>query len=691
MMVATTSLDPSAGCITSTYTITQPSTAVELVITGNASAIIPSSEASVFGLPTSCLLGLGFGIPMYNAPVLALTSTSTVLQGNFVMPITPIPEPVANPSVTELLPSSLGNIIVPTPTIVVSSNSVLPDLQPTPTTAGQPVLTVNNPGSALLSPSTATNQPSISQPPEPPVKPNVQYSAPAPTSIATDGPGPAPQSPDLPALGGTQPVTIGDSTTVFSLGGQKFTANPTGFAVAGTTLTPGGPPIIISGTPISLGSAAVVIGSSTIALPASVPTPTPAVFSVGGQIFTANPTGFAVGGTTITPGGPPLIISGSPISLAITALVIGTSTIHFSTAPSPAVITLGGSTITANSQSDFIIGSQTLVPGVSPITIAGTLVSLAPEASYLVIGSTTININPVPSPAVLTIGGSTITANSQSDFVIGTQTLIPGAPAITLSGTPISLAPSASEVVIGGSTIYLSPVASSPPAIITIDGSIFTANAQSDFIIGTQTLIPGAPAITVSGTPISLASLASDVVIGTSTIDLVHAPVITIGGSVYTENAQSDFIIGTQTLIPGAPAITVSGTPISLAPSALDVVIGTSTIDLIHAPVITIGGSVYTENAQSDFIIGTQTLIPGAPAITVAGTPVSLAPDASDVVVGTKTEGLGGLIMSGMGAATGPTGLVPSQLAGGAGETGLGLSMWRLLGLVVGIGIVMVL
>jgi hypothetical protein len=61
-------------------------------------------------------------------------------------------------------------------------------------------------------------------------------------------------------------------------------------------------------------------------------------------------------------------------------------------------------------------------------------------------------------PSALTINGQTIAPNSQGDFVIGTQTLTPGGPAITVSGTPISLAPSATAIVVGGSTTALGSV-----------------------------------------------------------------------------------------------------------------------------------------------------------------------------------------------------------------------------------------
>jgi len=72
-----------------------------------------------------------------------------------------------------------------------------------------------------------------------------------------------------------QGAVIGGSTigfapaSVFTVGGQNFTAAPTGFAIAGTTLWFDGPAITISGTVISLGPNGLQIGSSTVPLTAA--------------------------------------------------------------------------------------------------------------------------------------------------------------------------------------------------------------------------------------------------------------------------------------------------------------------------------------------------------------------------------------------------------------------------------------
>ena len=129
--------------------------------------------------------------------------------------------------------------------------------------------------------------------------------------------------------------------------------------------------------------------------------------------------------------------------------------------------------------------------------VGGTTVSLAPGASLAVVGGSTQTLKPSPVVGSLVFGGSTYTANSASQFVIGGQTLVPNQQ-ITVSGTPISLAPGASLVVIAGSTQALGS-AQSAPLVFTFGASTITANSASQFVIDGQTLTPGG-AINVHGT-----------------------------------------------------------------------------------------------------------------------------------------------------------------------------------------------
>jgi hypothetical protein len=72
-------------------------------------------------------------------------------------------------------------------------------------------------------------------------------------------------------------------------------------------------------------------------------------------------------------------------------------------------------------------------------------------------------------PGVITIGQSTITANSASAFVIGTQTLAPGQQ-ITASGTVLSMAPDGETLFLGGSSVLLGGGGSNSATATGADG-----------------------------------------------------------------------------------------------------------------------------------------------------------------------------------------------------------------------------
>ncbi len=332
---------------------------------------------------------------------------------------------------------------------------------------------------------------------------------------------PVPAAATAPSPAGPLSITFGASI---------ITANPSSqFVIAGQTLSPGSA-IEVSGTKLSLGPSAalIVIGSSTVSLnhsPGITPAPSSQAFIFGGSTFTANPTApIIIAGQTLSPGGSAITVSGTRLSLATSAsqAVIDGVTIPLNTNTSPITaapaLTIGDQTITANPASQYVIAGQTLVPGGPAITVSGTRLSLAPSASQLVVGSSTIPLIAPGALPTLAIAGQILTANPSSQYVIDGQTLAPGGPAITISGTRISLGPSASALVVGSKTLPLSAGAGQVTAspTLTIGSQTVTANAQGQYIIGGQTLTPGG-VITVSGTPISLAPGVSDVVLGTST------------------------------------------------------------------------------------------------------------------------------------------------------------------------------
>ncbi|TKA68397.1 hypothetical protein B0A49_10641, partial [Cryomyces minteri] len=466
---------------------------------------------------------------------------------------------------------------------------------------------------------------------------------------------------DQPNLAPAPVVVIGLSTITVGL------SSP--LVVGSQTVYPGAPAITISGTPVSLGSSAVVVGGSSAAIPQvpyqptpTIPGPAP-VLTYDGSAFTANPAPqYVVGGQTLVPGGPAITVSGTPVSLPAqpTAIVVGGITQPLGPPPaSPSPLTVGGLTITPNSAQAYIIGSQTLEAGAPAIVVSGTSVSLAPGAAAVVIGGTTSHLGPQAqitkspvgsNPQAITVGGSTITINSASNFVVGSQTLSVGGPGITVSGTTLSLGRSGPStfIVVNGATQALARAPVATPPLLTIGANTYTANAATQYYLAPgQTLTAGGQ-VTVSGTVVSLGPSASYVVVNGVTRGLfaptvAPQPLLNVGGTQYAANAGSSYVIAGQTLTP-VGVIIVDGTTISLAASESAVVVNGVT-QTLASPVITpapivLGSSTYTANAGSTYVIGGQTLTPGG-VITESGSTVSLGPSAAIVVVNGITQTLG--------------------------------------------------
>lgn len=545
----------------------------------------------------------------------------------------------------------------------------------------------------------------------------------------------APEATALVSAGSTLPIyqpkddLPAAEPPIITIGNQKISANPASEYVIGTqTLSPGGPTILVNGVSYSLApsATALVSGSKTV--------PLPLVYK--GPSIPTDASSIQIGTQVLAPGSPAVTVGGIRYSLATAAdaLVSGSSTIALSLGNNPPqILTIDGNIRTADSASNYVIGTQTLIPGAHAITINGVPYSLVLSETALVSGSSTIRLDHGPSnllPAI-TIDGGAYTANSASQYFIASQTLVPGGHPIIINDVSYSLAPSATALISGSNTIPLTYEPDHPLPTITVAGETYTANSASQYLIGSQTLIPGGQPIVINGVSYSLAPAATALVSGSNTIPLSYGshhflptitidgetytansalqyliasqtlpsivfvqptlPAITIDGTVYPQNTASEFIIGSQTLLPNGLSITINSTPYALSnlPSGEALIIGTTSTSFLSPPptitqapaIITIGSSKYTEDlGASDFVIDGHTLVTGS-AVTVNGTVISLGPEGTDVVVGTSTEAvnLGSLIGDGFGG--GPTPGPSGRLDGSTGwAMGRRRPGWRVFG-----------
>ncbi|KAF2623814.1 hypothetical protein BU25DRAFT_167203 [Macroventuria anomochaeta] len=321
----------------------------------------------------------------------------------------------------------------------------------------------------------------------------------------------------------------------------------------------------------------------------------------------------------------------------------------------------------------------------------------APTVKPGVVSDPRKETKPAQVQTVGTVGTAPAVVGPSSVVVEGSQTLRPGGPAVTVSGTPVALAPSATAIVAKGTSLPL--LHNQKPGQQQTVGTFGTipvvVGPSLVVVVGTQTLQPGGAPITLGpGTTVSLAPSATALVIGGTTSILPQIvnvapqaaapPVLTIGPTTFVPNAATQFFIGPgQTLTPGGTAV-IDGTKVSLDSSAAFIVIGSSTQILLSSgsasvqvnnvqPELVFGDSTFTAlptssrsegspgNCPSDpkksqqqnqnsqinqdgsgptFVISGQTLAPGGAPITVSGSTLSLAPSGSFLVIDGSTTSL---------------------------------------------------
>jgi hypothetical protein len=135
-----------------------------------------------------------------------------------------------------------------------------------------------------------------------------------------------------------------------------------------------------------------------------------------------------------------------------------------------------------------------------------------------------------------------------------------------------SLLPGGTAVVVNGKTTYLGNGITTNAPLITFDGTVFTANSGTTFVIDGMTLTPGG-VITVSGTVISLSPSATDVVINGKTTTLFPATTTpaSVSATATPTGPTSNGVIGSTPTKKGAapphsrPSIAVSLTVLLVA------------------------------------------------------------------------------------------------------------------------------
>ena len=200
--------------------------------------------------------------------------------------------------------------------------------------------------------------------------------------------------------GKTSPIAPPPPISILTIAGQTLTPAPSGFVVQGHSVLPGGSAVtVVGGSTISLasdGNALIVNGKTSPLPPASV-----AVFRAGSHTFTAAPTGFAIGGQSVRPGGTAVTFAGSTFSLASAGNAVVINGVSTPLPPASMSVFKVGSQVFTATPTGFRIGTQSISPGGSAVTVDGTMVSLG-LSQQLVIGTLTIPLR----SAAQTYGGA---------------------------------------------------------------------------------------------------------------------------------------------------------------------------------------------------------------------------------------------------------------------------------------------
>ena len=173
-------------------------------------------------------------------------------------------------------------------------------------------------------------------------------------------------------IGGSASTTS-SLATIFTVGAQRSTVNGAGLVGSGTTFHAGGPAVLVEGNSVNLGhSGVLVVGSITTN---SAGLSQSSIFTVGDQTFTANPTKFPIAGAILSAGGPDIIVDSTLISLNPSGfLLIGTSTIPLQI-PTPAITTADGHVLTIEQGGLIAVDGVTLSNGSPRTTVSGTPIS----------------------------------------------------------------------------------------------------------------------------------------------------------------------------------------------------------------------------------------------------------------------------------------------------------------------------
>lgn len=347
---------------------------------------------------------------------------------------------------------------------------------------------------------------------------------------------------------------------------------------------------------------------------------------------------------TVRAGDPATTIGNTPLSVGSSAVVVGGSTIALPAptpqqitpnSPSP-VATVGGNTIINDPGNSVVqVGNTAIMPGAPPITISGTPVSLDPSG-VLIVGGSSQTLTPQPaSPTLIPI--ATVGSN-----VVNVNPADPTAVVVAPQQNPV--APSASPALVitaGGQPLTAQPVASNTALVVIGPGSTLSVGGPAT-TLGGQTLSAAPSGVVVNGNTQTFQNPALTQASATGAIVVVGSQTLT---AVPAAGSSDVVVVGGSTLSIGGPAVTINGQVVSAAPNG-GVQVGSTIAAFSALPTAASSGAVITVGSQTltaaQLAPGTVVVAPGTtlsvggPPATINGQVVSAAPSGG-IQIGSTT------------------------------------------------------
>ena len=211
----------------------------------------------------------------------------------------------------------------------------------------------------------------------------------------------------------TPPSAAAAAAAVVTLGSTLITANSASeFVIEGQTLAPGNSPLVIASTTYSLPTSGSAIIINGVTSPLAIPTVSTAVNQIltlgpdNDETITRIPNGnIIIDNQTLSPAGPAATISGKPISIDLEGgIIVGSSTYTFPPFPTPTPIPTG----------------HMLSDGGPAATFSGVAVSMD-DGGLIVGSSTTVDLSSQQG-AMITVGGTVLSAGPSGLVILGPGT-----------------------------------------------------------------------------------------------------------------------------------------------------------------------------------------------------------------------------------------------------------------------------